>query len=567
MSETQHTENYNGASSQNGGRAKTLPTDSLDLSCDVAVVGYGPVGMIISILLAQRGYSVIVVERWPTRYDLPRAGHFDSETMRTFQGIGFAEAIELIARPMLQWDLVTAEREVLTQIKLGLGGSGWKESYLTFQPEFEAIFDARATELGVRVFMDTTATKLEQDANGARLFVQSSSQPGPEPSVIHTSFVLGADGAGSFVRSNCEIERVDLGFKANDQLVIDFEHNDPDRDLPQLPEVYQVLDINRPLLAGRWSGSRWSRFEFHAKEGESREYLESLDTCWKLLESWDIYPGDGKIIRHSVYSFESRLASRWRVGRALLIGDAAHTMPPFMGQGLCSGIRDALNLVWKLDAVLAGKASQELLDTYESERKPHVEAVIHMSIGVGNMVLMTDPEQARQRDQMLRSGQVPQAPVFPRMGDGIVRSADSPDHHESDGRPSRQARVALERRVDRLDQFLKPGWKVISRFPVPMNLFSQTQQELSAALGLQFAHVSRGANAQYVDIDGEYDMWYRETGRKVFLLRPDNYIFGSVRTLEELPALLDLLGDQLAAHGWYDAKATPQIGLLQAIRP
>ncbi len=556
---TEHTEEPTG-----GSLAQPLPAS---MSCDVAIVGYGPVGMIIGVMLAQRGYTVIVVERWPTRYDLPRAGHFDSETMRTFQGLGFAESIELMARPMLQWDLVTAEREVLTQIKLGLGGSGWKESYLTFQPEFEKVFDARAQELGVKVFMDTTAVKLEQDAEGARLFIQSSSNPAPEPSVIHASFILGADGAGSFVRRACNIERVDLGFKASDQLVIDFEHNDPDRDLPQLPEVYQVLDINRPLLAGRWSGDRWSRFEFHAKEGESREYLESLDTCWKLLESWNIYPGDGKIIRHSVYSFESRLASKWRAGRVLLIGDAAHTMPPFMGQGLCSGIRDSLNLAWKLDAVLSGKAGQELLDTYEMERKPHVETIIHMSIGVGNMVLMTDPEQAHQRDEMLRSGQVPKAPVFPRIGDGIVRSLDAPDHHETDGRPSRQARVAVGRHVDRLDQFMKQGWKIVGRHPVPLSLFNESQRELIADLDLEFAHVSRGANSQYIDIDGEYDMWYRETGRKAFLLRPDNYVFGSVRTIEELPGMIDELSSLLAPNGWRMAETVPAIGLLQAVRP
>ena len=556
-------ENTNGAA----GGAPTPGSLPANMSCDVAMVGYGPVGMIIGVLLAQRGYSVIVVERWPTRYDLPRAGHFDSETMRTFQNLGFAESIELIARPMLQWDLVTAEREVLTQIKLGLGGSGWKESYLTFQPEFEAIFDARAQELGVRVFMDTTAVKLDQDETSARLFVQSSSNPASELSVIHASFILGADGAGSFVRRACGIERTDLGFKANDQLVIDFEHNDPDRDLPQLPEVYQVLDINRPLLAGRWSGDRWSRFEFHAKEGESREYLESLETCWKLLESWDIYPGDGKIIRHSVYSFESKLASQWRVGRVMLVGDAAHTMPPFMGQGLCSGIRDSLNLAWKLDAVLSGKADQELLETYESERKPHVENIINMSTGVGHMVLMTDPVEAQKRDEMLRSGVVPKAPVFPRLGSGIMRPLDAPGHHQTDGRPSRQARVAVGRRIDRLDQFMKQGWKIIARHPVPITLFNPSQQEFLASLDLEFAHASRGANAQYVDIDGEYDMWYRETGRKAFLLRPDNYIFGSVPTIEELPKLIDELANVLSVYGWHGAQPAPAIDLLQAIRP
>ncbi len=539
------------------------------MKCDVAIVGYGPVGMIIGTLMAERGRSVIVVERWPSRYDLPRAGHFDSETMRTFQNMGFADSIELIARPMLQWHLVTAEKELLATIKLGEGGSGWKESYLTYQPEFEKIFDARARALGVRVFMNTMAVKIEQDADAARLFVRNSDEPASDLSIIEASFILGADGAGSFVRSELGIERTDLGFKANDQLVIDFEHNDPDRDLPQLPEVYQVLDFNRPLLAGRWSGDRWSRFEFHAKEGESRDYLESDETCWKLLSKWGIYQGDGKITRHSVYSFQSKLAEKWRVGRALLIGDAAHTMPPFMGQGLCSGIRDALNLHWKLDAVLDGQAEIEFLDTYESERAVHARGLTEMSNAVGNLVLMSDPEQARRRDEMLRAGHAPRAPIFPRLGPGIVRSPDSPDTHHTDGRPSRQARVALGRRVDRLDQFMKRGWKIISRHPVPMSLFDSRQQDLLAALDVDFAHASRGASAQYADIDGEYDLWYRETGQKAFVLRPDNYIYGSVRTIERLPALLDELSDALAAHGWQAAstRSVAVIDSLEAVRP
>jgi 2-polyprenyl-6-methoxyphenol hydroxylase-like FAD-dependent oxidoreductase len=566
MSSSAMTEEQSTGSSTNAFSAEHLPAQ---MSCDVVIVGYGPVGMIIGTLLAERGRSVIVVERWPTRYDLPRAGHFDSETMRTFQNMGFAESIELIARPMLQWHMVTADMELLTTIKLGEGGSGWKESYLTYQPEFEKIFDARARELGVRVFMNTTAVRLEQDADGARLFVQSSSQPNSEPTVINASFILGADGAGSFVRSAVGIERMDLGFKANDQLVIDFEHNDADRDLPQLPEVYQVLDPNRPLLAGRWSGDRWSRFEFHAKEGESREYLESDETCWKLLAKWGIYPGDGKITRHSVYSFQSKLASKWRVGRVLLVGDAAHTMPPFMGQGLCSGIRDSLNLYWKLDALLSGRADLEFLDTYESEREPHARGITEMSNAVGNLVLMHDPEQARQRDEMLRAGHAPRAPVFPRLGPGIVRSPDSPNSHPTDGRPSRQGRAALGRRVDRLDQFMKRGWKIISRHPVALSMFKERQQDLLTALDMDFAHVSRGANAQYADIDGEYDLWYRETGRKAFLLRPDNYVYGSVRTIEELPAMLDELGDVLAAHGWKDAKVKRNLNVdaLEAVRP
>ena len=248
----------------------------------------------------------------------------------------------------------------------------------------------------------------------------------------------------------------------------------------------------------------------------------------------------------------------------LLIGDAAHTMPPFMGQGLCSGIRDALNLSWKLDAILSGQAELNFLDTYESERAAHARGLTEMSNAVGNLVLISDAEQARQRDEMLRSGHAPRAPIFPRIGAGIVRSPEASDAHPTDGRPSRQSRAALGRRVDRLDQFMKRGWKIISRHPVPMSLFNDEQRSLVDALDFDFAHVSRGASAQYADIDGEYDLWYRETGQKAFLLRPDNYVYGSVRTIEDLPGLIDQLGEALknAWLAWYETQRVAWQGVM-----
>ncbi len=533
--------------------------DTLDrlppqMSCDVVIVGYGPVSMIQAALLAQRGLKVIVVERFPTRFAQGRAGHFDGEIFRTFQRLGIAADMELLTRPMLEWHLTTADMEVLATVKLGESGAGWKDSYLSYQPEWEIVFDARVRELGVRVFMGLNAIRLEQDAERIHLtvtpFDESGTKPIEETCVIDAAFVLGADGANSFIRTTLGIERHDLGFRANDQLVIDFEHADPDRDLPSLPEVFQVLDIYRPRLAGRWSGGRFSRWEFHARPGESREELGSEESCWKFLADWGVKPGDGRIARHSVYSFESKLANQWRVGRALLVGDAAHTMPPFRGQGLCSGIRDALNLSWKLPAVLAGEAPLEFLDTYQTERMRHAEEMIELSMAFGRMALMTDPEQAQQRDAMFRSGPPPQAPPFPRLGAGILRSEDAPDAHITDGRPSRQARVARGREFDRLDEFMSPGWRIVARHPVTPELFNERQRAFIARLKIETAHVSKGATAQYIDIDCEYDMWYRVTGRKAFVIRPDHYVFGSVRTMEELPALLDELADTLAEHGW-----------------
>ena len=530
-------------------------------TCDVAIVGYGPVGMVTAALLAQRGLDVVVVERWPARYPLSRAGHCDSETMRTYQMLGIAEDVELVVRPMLEWSLVDAQMDVLATITLGQGGGGWKDSYLSHQPEIEEIFDRRAHELGARVFMGTAADRIENRPDGVTLTVSPSEAPADgeprEEHVIEASYLIGADGARSVVRSAIGVERLDLGFRSLDQLVLDFEHHDHDVDLPQLPEVYQVLDVERPLLAGRWSGSRHTRFEFAAKEGESREYLEDEGTCWGFLSRWGITPADGRIDRRAVYTFESRLAERWREGRVLLVGDAAHTMPPFMGQGMCSGMRDAVNLSWKLAAVLAGEADETLLDTYQSEREPHARGVVEMSMATGSMILERDPEAGRRRDEMLRSGAVPPAPVFPRLGEGVVATLADGDVEGPVGRPAPQARIAQGRRVDRLDEFHAPGWKIVSRHAVPDGLFDQRQHDLVARLGLEVLHVSRGPGpGYYVDIDGEYDLWFRAHGCKAFVSRPDNYVFGTATTIGDLPALLDELADALATHGWHGA-ATP----------
>jgi 2-polyprenyl-6-methoxyphenol hydroxylase-like FAD-dependent oxidoreductase len=535
-----------------GSGANPLPGH---MSCDVLVVGYGPVGMSAAALLAHYGLKVIVVERHEQRFKLHRAGHLDGEIMRVFQRLGVAEAVELVAQPLIAMQLRTPEGEVLSTVTSGRSGSGWRSDYLAYQPEYERQIDARARELGVKVYMGVTADSLIQDADGVHTVVRDSADSSVAGCLIDSSYVVGADGANSFTRSAIGARRVDLGFAAVPHLVVDFEWADPDCDLPHLPEAAQVLDIKRPHLEGRWGGRRGARWEFAAQQGETREFLEKEDTAWELLAASGIGPEHGKIVRHAVYSFESSITEPWRLGRVFLMGDAAHTMPPFMGQGMLSGIRDAENLAWKLSAVAAGDASDEFLDTYESERAPHVKDFIALSSGLGSTILTTDPERARLRNEMLRSGRGPR-PEAPRLGAGI----SAPDMAESGAgtpglvrRPSLQARVALGTRVDRLDNLLpRRGWRIVSRHPVPMGLFDERQRRLLDSLEMQFAHISRGASgdSSFYDIDAEYDQWYLSSGQKVFLERPDHYVFGTAETLAGLSALVDTLAAALAEHGW-----------------
>ena len=526
--------------------------------CDVLIVGYGPVGMICAALLADQGLDVIAVERHPGLYGLPRAGHLDGETMRTFQRLGIAEAVELVAAPSNSYQIVTPDWEVIANVESGQSGSGWKSDYLIAQPDLEDIVDARTRELGARVLMGVAAESITQSPDGVRTTVRDTAHSDGSAFDIDADFVVGADGAGSFVRTAIGAHRRDLGFTSMPQLVIDFALNDFDRELPGLNGMYQLLDPYRPQHVGRWGGRRSVRWEFTAREGETRESLEKEETCWDLLRPWGITPDDGHFIRRAVYDFESSIAEPWRVGRVFLMGDGAHTMPPVLGQGLLSGIRDAENLSWKIAATIAGDADDALLDSYETERAPHVTALINMSMALGTTLLVTDPEHANKRNDALRSGLNAQ-PAFPRLEGGIVApptAGEVFDGPGAPGRPGLQARVALGTHVNRLDNLLDPrAWRIVSRHPIPADLFNDRQRQLLDSLRMQFAHVSRGASgdSSFWDIDGDYDSWYLSAGRKAYIERPDRYVFGTAETLDDLPALVDQLGVALSRYGWHAA--------------
>ena len=529
--------------------------------CDVAIVGYGPVGIIFSALLAKHGLKVVVVERWPERYKLPRAVHFDGEIMRTaFQALGVAEQIEMVSRTLVSFETVTPEGEVLeTVVAPYFDGSGWRSDYLFYQPEFEDILVARGLELGVSVFMGSTVTAVQQDDDHIELTAHRSDDLEGEPSMIRASFVFGADGAKSFIRQVIGATKNDLGFPKIDNLVVDFIHTNPDREIPQMAENRSIVDPRRPTLTGRWAGGAMSRLEFRVFEHEDKDFLESDEKVWSLIAPYGLTPESGTIHRKTIYTFESSVTSSWREGRVFLLGDAAHTTPPYLGQGMCAGIRDAVNLTWKVVAVLAGQADFKLLDTYQSERLPAVTGLIKLACAIGERVQITDPEQAKLRDEALRvanTGIKPRrSPPFPRLGEGLLVGPDDEGAHALDGLPSIQGRVICKGKVSRLDHFLQSGWTILARHPVPDDLFNARQKAVLSAVSMQIAHLSRGTGEHFIDLDADYDLWFRATGRKAFLVRPDAYIFGSSTTIEDLPALVDLLRNKLIEHGWRGLKA------------
>jgi len=326
-------------------------------TADVAIVGYGPVGAALAILLGQRGWRVRVLERWPEPYPLPRAVHFDHEIARVLQAAGVADTLAGRTEPGSIYEWRNARGETLLRIgREHASISGFPESNMFHQPELESILDARVHALtNVSVRRGCEVTQVWDDGAHAHVVASGPDGDGLE---VEARYAVGCDGAQSFVRGALGAGWHDLGFHF-DWLVVDVV---PGVRREWAPQNWQLCDPARPttIVSGGPGRRRW---EFMRLPGETREELDREESAWRLLAPWGIDPGNAKLERHALYTFRACWADRWRRGRLFVAGDAAHLMPPFAGQGLCAGLRDAANLAWKLDLALAGRAGDALLDS------------------------------------------------------------------------------------------------------------------------------------------------------------------------------------------------------------
>ena len=363
---------------------------------DVLLAGYGPVGAVAANLLGQAGLRAAVFEPTTSIYHLPRAAHFDSDVMAIFESVGLGEAIRPATAPIDAMDCVNAAGELLQRFTPPDGGA----AYMFYQPDLERALRAGVERWpSVEVHLAQAVTGLTQHPTHVAVSV-ADAETGLERDVT-ASYVLGCDGARSLVRAALDVGLHDFGF---DQpwLVVDTMLKRA-VDLPAVAQ--QICDPRRPATFVPSAGNH-RRWEFMLLPGESPTAMEDPATYLPLLARW-VTLDDVDVVRAVVYTFHALVAERWRDRRVLLLGDAAHQMPPFLGQGMCAGIRDAANLVPKLATVLAGRAGDDHLDTYEAERRPHVEEIIGLAVNLGRFIQTTDPNVAAARDQELALSRSP----------------------------------------------------------------------------------------------------------------------------------------------------------------
>ena len=502
---------------------------------DVAIIGYGPVGATAANLLGVLGLSVVVAERDGAVYDRARAVATDEEVLRIWQRIGLAERLQQDMVWDRAIDFVDADGESFLSFAPRTRGNGYPPQLFLYQPVLEQVLREGVQRYPtVDVRLRTEVVGQVQDADGVELTLKDLDADAV--SRARARYVIAADGGSSPSRG-----RLGIGFVGRTYedrwLVVDTKV------LHEWPEVGRLrfhcnpirpaVDCPTPLGHHRW--------EFPVLPGDDETELVTEGAVRRLLTEQGVDPDWVEVRRAVVYAHHVRLAATWRVGRVLLAGDAAHVMPPWIGQGMSSGVRDVNNLCWKLAAVVHGELPDAVLDSYASERMPHVRSMTRAAVFFGRVITERRRAVTAVRDPLFRAAmRAPYIGAFLRDGSWF------PETRYAHGLLARSPSAASSRRAGRLvGQMVPQPW---------VQAADGTRTRLDDALGLGWAvlQAAGGGSARdpvwsragvrtvtvlpvgsapdagaVVDADDVLERWMRRHRVTALAVRPDGIVYAA----------------------------------------
>jgi 3-(3-hydroxy-phenyl)propionate hydroxylase len=521
----------------------------VDVDVDVAVVGAGPSGLMIANLLGGHGLRVRVFEAGPELIDFPRGVGMDDETLRAFQNAGLVEAVLPHTVPHQLLVFVDAKQRDLARLAPPAAEFGWPRRNGFVQPFADRVLlDGLSRFESVDVRWSSRVTGFAQDAGGVDLSIAT---PDGQRE-LRASYVIGADGGASATRKALGLSFDGTSAAAN-WLVIDVRNDPLGR-----PGSYVCADPRRPYVSISIPHSI-RRFEFMLRQGETEADAMTGEFAARLLEP--LVPSTVKvdIIRKRVYTHHSRMAGRFRSGRVFLVGDAAHVMPVWQGQGYNSGIRDSLNLSWKIAMVVRGLAGDGLLDSYENERRDHVRAMIDLSTWVGKAVSITNRFAAGLRNALFRSlSAIPAAKSYivtmrfkpmPLMTKGALTRFGSVSAPSPVGRLFAQPTVCTRTTQSaRLDDVIGPWFALIAWNNDPREILDEDARRRLARMGVRLVTARPAVQLNWDepepgteqpdrqpddgvlivgDLDGSLKTWFDGHAESVLLIRPDRIVGGA----------------------------------------
>ena len=504
---------------------------------DVLIVGCGPVGALTANFLGLYGVRTLLVERMPTPHGLPRAITCDDEALRIYQAAGLAEPMDAHMYTVPEVQMTGANGELFARVVIqGLDfGNGFPALRFFSQPYVEDVLRQGLSRFPhVELRFGQSVEAYSQDAHGISATVRDA-RDGSEHTV-RARYLLACDGGRSTLRRLAGIEMVGSTY---DEQMLAISLLLPE---PPPPICRMVCDPHRHIFVARCSGNEM-RVDCTIRQDEKAEDLLRPERIREFIAPF-VDPDRATVLRAAAYVFNSRMASRWRDGRLFLLGDAAHLMPPVLGQGLCSGLRDAHNLSWKLASVLHGHADERILETYEQERRPHVEAMLDTSDQMGRVVLTGSRPMALLRDSVFRAlDRIPRAQRFirnfefkprPLISRGFMLGGSRAHRRAPEGTYFPQPRVgAPGGEVVRLDELLGPGFAVLVH-PEARETVRRGAQVLADSLGARCLRIipprsGQAQSGEVVDTEGKLDAWFNEHRVEIAVLRPDRYLYGAVR--------------------------------------
>jgi 3-(3-hydroxy-phenyl)propionate hydroxylase len=488
----------------------------------VVIVGAGPTGITAATKLAQYGVDCVVLDRWEDVYPQPRAVHLDDEIYRLLAGLGIADEFAAISRPARGLQLRDRNAWVLAEFRRECAESanGFPQANMFDQPEFEALLRANLKHYPHAVLRGNAEVTEAVQIGADRVQVTFTDRVSGEEHRVESRYLLGCDGANSLVRAAIGACMEDLKFHQR-WLVVDVATT---AELNQWEGVHQVCDPHRAATYMRIGDTRY-RWEFRLLPDETADDYNTMAALYPLIRPWveGIAPEQLELVRVGEYTFRAQVANHWRHDNIFILGDAAHLTPPFIGQGLCAGLRDAMNLAWKLAGAVNGWLPESVLDTYEQERMPHARYMIRFALAMGTA--MTAGGEA---GNLLRRVVVPRLHLIPGVREKIVDST-TPALHSS----------ALVQK--------SPGRRQLAGLLCP-NPVLLDGKRLDAVVGTRFAVITsaplnpsqqdemtrRGAAVVAAHPATELGLWLQAGRARAAVVRPDRTVLCAGRNLAEV---------------------------------
>lgn len=504
---------------------------------DVAIIGYGPTGATAANLLGQLGLKVIVIERDPDVYGRARAISTDEEVLRVWQSVGLADRLQRDMLPDRPVAFVDAAGVPFIETTIVGRGCGHPAQQFIYQPAIDHVLrEGVARYPNVEVVLEQECLRALNKENHVELLIGDLHSA--KLRWIRASYVIAADGGSSPTRGHLGVgysgrtygerwvvidTKVIKEWDAHDRLRF---HCNPDR---------PTVDCPTPLGHHRW--------EYPARSGDDESELVSDEYVWRVLNDQGITKDNVEILRAVVYSHHVRVADRWRVGRVFLAGDAAHAMPPWIGQGMSAGVRDAANLCWKIAAVVRGQAPESLLDSYETERKPHVTEVTRRAVFVGRVITEHNKLIAAVRNHALRA-----LTKVPGVMTGGQKLWWIPDARYDDGFfvPTKDKAVGWQIPQPwvtdhlgisaRLDDLIGGRWAVVHTAAATPPGTAAWQALGTSVVRLATPVIAGAGPDAFTDRDGTLRRWLTDKGATAVIVRPDGFIYGAAGSGQSLPA-------------------------------